>query len=143
MTETYDKIKQRVQARRLKWIADNGPCVKCGTWDNIEIDHIDPSTKEYEIDIVWRRSQQIRDYELAKCQALCKPCHIEKTTIEQKNAKPVTHGSYKSYRKYKCRCEICVLTMRKRAQKYRENNREKINSYAKNYYQTVIKVKES
>ena len=143
MPQTYDKIKQRVQARRLKWIADNGPCVKCGTWNNLEVDHIDPSTKEYKINKLWQRSQEIRDYELAKCQALCNTCHIQKSTLEQKSANPVNHGSYKSYRKYKCRCEICVAAMRKREQVYRQNNRHKMNAYALNYYHTVIKVKKS
>jgi hypothetical protein len=143
MSENYDKIRQRSQARRTQWIEENGPCVKCGTWDNLEVDHIDPSTKEYEIANIWRRSQYIRDHELAKCQTLCNSCHIEKSTFEQKAAKPVSHGSYKCYNKYKCRCDICVTAMRKRAKIYRQNNRDRMNAYAKNYYQTVIKVKKS
>jgi len=141
MSENYDKIRQRSQARRTQWIQENGPCVKCGTWDNLEIDHIDPSTKEYKITNIWRRSQQIRDYELAKCQALCNSCHIQKSTLEQKASKPVTHGSYKFYRKDKCRCEECVAAYRQRLKVYRDNNKHKVNDYAKNYYHTVIKVK--
>ena len=43
MSERYQKIKTRVQQRRQEWLSDNGPCVSCGTWDNLEIDHIDPS----------------------------------------------------------------------------------------------------
>ena len=80
---------------------------------------------------------------MAKCQALCKYCHIVKSTLEQKAAKPVTHGSYKFYRRDKCRCEECVTAYRKRLKVYRENNKDKVNNYAKNYYHTVIKVKKS
>ncbi len=34
-----------IQNRRNKWLIDNGPCKKCGTWLNLEVDHIDPTTK--------------------------------------------------------------------------------------------------
>jgi hypothetical protein len=129
--------------RRKEWIANNGPCAHCGSWDNLEVDHIDPSTKEYRISELWQRTKIIRDYELAKCQALCNSCHIVKSTLEQKAAKPVTHGSYKFYKRDKCRCEECVTAYRKRLKVYRENNKDKVNNYAKNYYHTVIKVKKS
>ena len=143
MSERYKKIKIRVQQRRQEWLSDNGPCVSCGTWDNLEIDHIDPSTKEYEINRIWTRTQELRDYELAKCQALCNTCHIAKSTLEQKANKPTTHGSDKYYRDHECRCDICVSAYRQRLKVYRDKNKNKINSYAKNYYHKVIKVKEN
>ena len=31
--------------RRADWFSENGPCINCGSWDNLELDHIDPSTK--------------------------------------------------------------------------------------------------
>jgi hypothetical protein len=143
MSERYQKIKILVQQRRQLCLSDNGPCVSCGTWDNLEIDHIDPSTKEYEINRIWTRNQELRDYELAKCPALCNTCHIAKSTLEQKNNKPTTHGSDKYYRDHKCRCDICVFAFRQRLKAYRDKSKDKLNSYARNYYHKVIKVKEN
>jgi hypothetical protein len=143
MSERYEKIKKRRNALRQEWISNNGPCAHCGTWDNLEIDHINPATKEYIINRIWQRTQEIRDYELAKCQALCNTCHIAKSTLEQKEKKPTTHGSDKYYRDHECRCDICVSAYRQRLKVYRNKNKSKINSYARNYYHKVIKVKEN
>lgn len=69
--------------RRQKWIEDQGGlCVRCESTEELEIDHIDRSTKEYEITNIWSRKADIREAELAKCQVLCKVCHLEKTTSE-------------------------------------------------------------
>lgn len=44
-----DKERNREynHARRLRyreqWLADNGPCSNCGSWADLEIDHIDPT----------------------------------------------------------------------------------------------------
>ena len=81
----YLKAYQREwrRKRRQDWIdSQGGKCVQCGSPDALEIDHIDRSTKEYNITEIWNRSQTIRDNELAKCQLLCTPCHQHKTNIE-------------------------------------------------------------
>lgn len=63
--------------RRADWFSENGPCINCGSWDNLELDHIDPSTK---VDNkIWSWSKERRDKETAKCQVLCEDCHHEKT----------------------------------------------------------------
>ena len=134
MPESNEKKYQRNKLRRAEWIAKNGPCVRCGTWDKLEVDHIDPLTKEHEIKYIWQRSEDVRNYELAKCQVLCNACHIEKSTMEQKANKPVTHGSYKYYRRDGCRCDICVFAQRKRLAQYREKNRTKLRDYARMRY---------
>ena len=38
----YDKIK----ARKKQWFNENGPCRICGSSFKLELDHIDPETKE-------------------------------------------------------------------------------------------------
>ena len=60
----------------------NGPCVKCGCWDldQLEVDHIDPNTKVSHR--VWSWSKERRENELAKCQVLCRACHLTKTCGE-------------------------------------------------------------
>ena len=91
--------------RRNEWINKNGPCL-CGSWKDLEVDHVDPSTK---VDHnVWSWSNERRSEELAKCQVLCKPCHMIKTSHE--NGMPLEgrpHGSQNTYQKEKCRCRLC------------------------------------
>jgi hypothetical protein len=78
-----DKEKQREyqrlwrERRRRDWFDKNGPCIKCHSWENLEIDHIDPKLKTSHR--IWSWSEKRRDRELAKCQVLCKVCHAEKS----------------------------------------------------------------
>lgn len=68
--------RERVTRRRFEWFSGKS-CIRCGSNEDLRLDHIDPSTK---IDHkVWSWSQERRDAELAKCQVLCQPCHIWKT----------------------------------------------------------------
>ena len=75
----YQREYQRkwLAKRRQEWFDQNGPCVKCESWDNLEVDHIDPSQKV--TSVVWSWSEKRRNEELAKCQVLCENCHHEKT----------------------------------------------------------------
>jgi hypothetical protein len=99
-----------VKARRDAWFEEHGPCIKCGSWKDLELDHKDRTTK---VDHkVWSWSQQRRDEELAKCQVLCKSCHITKTISELQ--RPIRHGSVRAYTNKKCRCIICVEAHGKR-----------------------------
>ena len=75
------------QRNRDKWLLENGPCQKCGSWDNLEVDHIDPSTKDPLVGYpcpqsFWTWSPERRAVELAKCQVLCTNCHKIKTSEE-------------------------------------------------------------
>jgi 5-methylcytosine-specific restriction endonuclease McrA len=100
----YMKVYQNkwLNNRRLEWVKANGPCKKCGTWENLEIDHIDPSQKSFRIASIWSRSKEFRDKELSKCQVLCKSCHFEKTTKENKE---FGHGTPIKYAT--CKCVVC------------------------------------
>lgn len=113
----YDR--QWMQARRQAWFAVNGPCVKCGTWENLELDHKDPSTKITHN--VWSWAEERREIELAKCQVLCVACHMEKSIFEMH--RPIRHGTRTSYSYHKCRCIVCVESMRN----YFRNNRVTVN----------------
>jgi 5-methylcytosine-specific restriction endonuclease McrA len=62
--------------RRAAWLKEHGPC-RCGSWEQLEVDHIDPAQK---VDHrLWSWSKERRDAELAKCQVLCHTCHLDKT----------------------------------------------------------------
>jgi hypothetical protein len=75
----YRAYKQRRRAEAIALLG--GVCVRCGTTEDLEIDHIDRATKEYEIhDVLWSR-REVRLAELAKCQLLCSYHHLFKTRV--------------------------------------------------------------
>ncbi len=120
----YLRTYQRewVAKRRREWLEENGPCVKCDSWDRLEIDHIDPKIKTSPI--FWSYSKQKREEELVKCQVLCYDCHLGKTSeyraVNKKSLEEL-HGTYTGYLKHKCRCELCREYKRKAHR--REKNR--------------------
>lgn len=112
---SYAKVRQR----RIDWFKENGPCRKCGSWENLELDHIDPETKTTHN--IWSWSEPKRLAELAKCQALCNPCHKEKTKLYVQELFTFTvcgtHSKYASG----CRCDDCKIAQRIYNQKWRAN----------------------
>ncbi len=120
-----DKEKQnryqnnRLKTRRMNWLNENGPCAKCGSSENLEVDHIDPSMKETHN--IWSWSEERRNVELAKCQVLCAKCHGIKTGKEnaQRLTKIIEHGTLLGYMTRACRCSDCKLWYKK----YRKNLR--------------------
>lgn len=114
-----DKTKQRyyqklwIKTRRETWLKLNGPCIICKSWDNLEIDHIDPATKKYNISQLWTR-KTLLEIELKKCQVLCSVCHKEKTNIARREK--LKHG-IQMYR-VGCRCAICKQAKQKEKQFY-------------------------
>ena len=79
------KNAQYVAAFRIKRrqkIIDflGGECVKCDSTENLEVDHIDPKTKSFNLDAKnIQRKWEILEIELRKCQLLCKTCHKDKS----------------------------------------------------------------
>jgi hypothetical protein len=68
----------------------NNPCAACGLqYDifNMQIDHIDPTTKLYDVcDLKSCKVEKLLA-ELAKCQVLCALCHRRKSIVEQQDDK--------------------------------------------------------
>ncbi|MEM1416560.1 MAG: HNH endonuclease [Myxococcota bacterium] len=62
--------------RRARFFAGKS-CVKCGSVERLELDHIDPAQKVTHS--IWSWSQARREAEIAKCQVLCRRCHKRKT----------------------------------------------------------------
>jgi len=87
-----DPAKQRayqlrwISQRRLDWLAANGPCVDCGSDDDLEVDHQDFTLKVSHR--VWSWSAARRTEELAKCVVRCTSCHVAKTSAEGSRWKP-------------------------------------------------------
>ena len=70
-------------------------CAQCGSTDNLEFDHIYPTTKLFVITQAQSVSTERLDAELAKCQLLCHECHKLKS-IQESGKQPVSeakHGS--------------------------------------------------
>lgn len=77
-----------MQERRSAWIiSQGGKCIDCSSTENLEIDHVDPKTKEFQPTSLWSRRKEIRDLELAKCVVRCHDCHLLKTIKGQETSK--------------------------------------------------------
>lgn len=94
----YEKNKERKRAKEFERYSETWkfiiaylkkhPCVKCGEKDPLvlEFDHIDRTTKEFDIGRAIRFSYTLEDIkkEMRKCQVLCTNCHRRKTATEAK-----------------------------------------------------------
>lgn len=74
----------RARANKAFFVAKlGGKCVMCGYSAHLaalEFDHIDPSTKRYQIALILSRTDRDRIWlEVQKCQLLCAVCHRIKT----------------------------------------------------------------
>ena len=96
-----------VTKRRQAWIDDQGGvCAKCGSNENLEVDHIDPKLKTMQPAAIWSRSDAVRSKELANCQVLCYDCHLKKSAIDR----APEHGTHDRYASivHRCRCDLCT-----------------------------------
>ena len=93
-------MKSWYQKRRAQAVAALGACcARCPETEDLQFDHIDPATKTMTIAKMWTASEARFQEELAKCQLLCWPHHLEKTLAE-KGFEPGkgTHGTSAAYR---------------------------------------------
>lgn len=109
---------QWISQRRCNWFAANGPCVECGSVENLELDHIDPNKKVSHR--IWSWSKKRRDEEIAKCQVLCRSCHTHKTYRDYYELLP-KHGTT-GYR-HGCRCDVCRKANTLARREYRRKHR--------------------
>jgi 5-methylcytosine-specific restriction endonuclease McrA len=88
-----------------------GECIQCGAKEGLEVDHVDPNLKSFDIKENVTLSNPDVLEELKKCQALCSDCHMEKTVREKAS---FTHGTTYGWMKAKCRCADCKAKMQSR-----------------------------
>lgn len=82
-------FRRKRNLQRKEYLLKNGPCKRCGSTENLELDHIDPKSKSFMTSHIFLRSKKIRDNELKKCQILCQECHKAKT-LEDRGLKILT-----------------------------------------------------
>lgn len=103
-----------MRKRRAQWFNENGPCRFCGSWEDLELDHINPEQKITHL--VWSMAKERREAELAKCRPLCHVCHQKRH-----GAGGQQHGTTGMYRKHGCRCQPCVSANTESCNRYRES----------------------
>lgn len=94
-------------------------CVKCESTTDLEIDHIEPSSKSFDISRNFTMSKPKLYDELNKCQLLCNHCHLEKSLLEQRTPNHGTWGMYKRG----CRCNDCKTFVSSYMREYKRSRR--------------------
>lgn len=114
------EFRQRRKARIVEMLG--GQCVLCGSTDQLEVDHVDPSQKSFTLsgnNLNWAWEKLLP--EIAKCQLLCHVHHIDKSAKEASERTPWNkgktrdglmrpeneHGTWFAYDTLKCRCKSC------------------------------------
>lgn len=118
-----DKDKQRdyqrqwAARRRAEFMAGKC-CLHCGSEDNLELHHRDPTQKESHRIWTWAKKRIIEEME--KCDILCEDCHTE--------AHAPKHGVGTTlYKREGCRCGPC------KAEKAAEYQRLKMKNTSQSY----------
>lgn len=122
-TRKYNQQFRQERMQRAHQLL-GGECWECGSMEKLEIDHINPEDKEFEISTRISASEEKFLAELDKCQLLCHDCHMKKTITErgQESAKG-KHGTLSSYRY--CKCDICKGAYREYQKEYRAQRKSK------------------
>lgn len=99
-------LKRYYERRDYAYKKLGGECIVCGSKEELNLDHLDPKLKSFNISQLWSISQERFDAELDKCQILCKTCHKAKNLMDLNIKAAVrTHGTLSSYRY--CKCGLC------------------------------------
>lgn len=103
MTDFKDYQRNRAQQRIImaREILGN-QCVNCGSRENLEFDHVDPSSKVGNVSEIANWTLERFLGEVSKCQLLCSSCHTQKTNKENYELCPVTNQGW-----YRCPCGTC------------------------------------
>lgn len=116
-----DELKRYRRRRQEAIHRMGGKCVRCSSTEQLELDHVDPDRKTFDISANWSIKPATWADEAAKCQLLCRTCHQRKT-VEQRAAR-IPHGR-RRYRSQGCRCAVCnadySLCLREKRQRRKE-----------------------
>lgn len=121
--------KKRCRARKRDAIKKlGGRCCKCGSVENLELDHKDPKEKYFSLSQLWGVSSQRWEAEIAKCQLLCRDCHQLKSILERgQTPARGTHGTLSAYRY--CKCDLCRAAKSKYNRDYRAKRKARSSGF--------------
>ncbi len=106
--EKRNEYTREWKSRRRKSFFDNKECCVCGSTENLELHHRDPSKKISHR--IWSWGDERRLAEIDKCDILCKSCHgnHHHRELRGKERVPLVHGTAQGYWHKKCRCNLCT-----------------------------------
>jgi len=106
-TDGYHQLyRRRKRGELIEYLGGNNPaCAKCGSTTSLEFDHIDPSTKSFNINARYWQGVDVLQDELDKCQLLCESCHLTKTRVERSK---YFHGKPYAFEERGCVCDECL-----------------------------------
>jgi len=105
--------------------------VNCGTIENLELDHVNPATKEIELGRLYGVEEEKFWDEVAKCQVLCRKCHEYKSILDAGNTPTKgrdVHGTLTAYRYCRSdprgsRYQLCKDTWNKWNNEYKKRRK--------------------
>lgn len=94
-----------------------GKCARCGSRENLQFHHRNPSEKLYTIGkVLSSLSKEKADAEVAKCELLCPDCHAAAHDWNK-------HGTLSMYRNQGCRCDLCRKKNTEHSREYKRKRR--------------------
>jgi len=90
----YINVKRRERkAKHKQHLIDmlGGKCCGCGATENLQFDHLDRTTKSFNISTSLASKIEKLEEEAKKCQLLCQECHQVKTLINH-DCEQITYG---------------------------------------------------
>ena len=129
---SWSKPRISQSQRRLNWLSTQGPCVRCGGFNNLEVDHIESRHKTNSPQIKWGWPILRLTVELQKCQVLCRDCHYQKSAEEFGWAEERGLHGYTRY-KSGCRCDICRKSVAERELKRYHRKRRRLGFAPRKY----------
>lgn len=102
-----------------------GKCVRCGSTEGLQFDHVDPSTKKFAISTKITNTNKDLAKELEKCQLLCSPCHKLKNLEDMNFHNKDEHGTWAAYRYCTPKCFLCRELKRVWTVEYRKTHKRK------------------
>lgn len=91
--EDINAKRRERKAKHKQHLIDmlGGKCCGCGTTENLQFDHLDRKTKEFNISNHLAGKLEKLEEEAKKCQLLCKSCHQVKTLVNH-DCEHITYG---------------------------------------------------
>ena len=103
-----EDMRVRMRRRKIECIELlGGRCVRCGTDEKLEFDHVKPRSQSFRIARTYVRGREKLESELKKCQLLCWSCHLVKSRETGELPPAAEHGNRSRYANQGCRCALC------------------------------------